>query len=80
MTITALDPNTALIIVDLQKGIVALPLVHPIEPVVERSRALLDAFRQRGHPRSARHPERLSMPRTHWMRRRVHGARPSEPV
>lgn len=48
MTITALDPNTALIIVDLQKGIVALPLVHPIEPVVERSRALLDAFRQHG--------------------------------
>ena len=50
MALTALDPTTALIVVDLQKGIVALPLAHPIEGVVERSRALLDAFRKRGLP------------------------------
>lgn len=50
MTLTALDPNTALIVVDLQKGIVTLPLVHSIDQVVERSCALLEAFRQRGLP------------------------------
>lgn len=50
MALTTLDPITALIIVDLQKGIVDYPFVHPIDRVVERSRALLDAFRERGLP------------------------------
>jgi len=50
MALTTLDPNTALIIVDLQKGIVGSAFVHPIDEVVERSRALLDAFRRRGLP------------------------------
>lgn len=50
MAITTLDPNTALIIVDLQKGIVGFPFVHRIDKVVERTRALLDAFRARGLP------------------------------
>ena len=50
MALTTLDPNTALIIVDLQKGIVGSPFVHPIDKVVERSRVLLDAFRERGLP------------------------------
>ena len=36
MALTTLDPNTALIIVDLQKGIVGLPFIHPIDKVVER--------------------------------------------
>jgi nicotinamidase-related amidase len=48
--LTTLDPNTALVVVDLQKGIVDLPLIHPIAGVIERTRALLDAFRQRGLP------------------------------
>lgn len=30
MALSALDPKTALIIIDLQKGIVSLPLVHPV--------------------------------------------------
>lgn len=50
MALTTLDPNTALIIVDLQKGIVGSAFVHPIDEVVERSRALLNAFRRRGLP------------------------------
>jgi nicotinamidase-related amidase len=45
-----LDPNTALIIVDLQKGIVGLPLVHPIDEVLRCNRALADAFRARDLP------------------------------
>lgn len=50
MALTMLDPKTALIVVDLQKGVVGLPLVHPIDAVVARARALADAFRARGLP------------------------------
>lgn len=50
MALTQLDPNTALIVVDLQKGIVGLPLVHPIADVIDRTRELLDAFRMHKMP------------------------------
>ncbi|MGG1947402.1 isochorismatase family protein [Trinickia sp. NRRL B-1857] len=50
MALTRLDPNTALIIVDLQKGIVDSPFIHPIEGIVDRARALIDAFREHGLP------------------------------
>jgi nicotinamidase-related amidase len=50
MTITTLDPQTALIIVDLQRGIVASPKAHPLEPIVKNAAMLADAFRSRGLP------------------------------
>lgn len=50
MTVTTLDPKTALIVVDLQKGIVSLPAVHPMDGVVRRVGALLEAFRGHGLP------------------------------
>ncbi len=50
MTVTALDPNTALIVIDLQKGIVSLPVVHPIAAVIERSALLARTFRRHGLP------------------------------
>ncbi|MFD4630902.1 isochorismatase family protein [Streptomyces sp. NPDC058284] len=50
MTATVLDPTTALVLVDLQKGITALPTVHPSQQIVERAAALADAFRGRGLP------------------------------
>ena len=50
MALTTLDANTALLVVDLQKGIVGLPAVHPIAGVIDRARALLDAFRRRDLP------------------------------
>ena len=50
MPLTTLDPRTALIIVDLQKGIVSSPFIHPIDDVVQRSRALIDTFRTQGLP------------------------------
>jgi len=50
MTLSALDPNTALIVVDLQKGIVGLPTIHPIGGIIENACALADAFRARGLP------------------------------
>ena len=48
MPVTQLDPHCALIVVDLQKGVVGLPLVHPVEGVIARTRKLLDAFRAAG--------------------------------
>jgi nicotinamidase-related amidase len=50
MALTTLDPNTALIVVDLQKGIVGLPAIHPMADIVARARTLLDAFRRHGLP------------------------------
>jgi nicotinamidase-related amidase len=50
MTLTTLDPNTALIIVDLQKGIIGFPAIHPIGDIIERARALADAFREQSLP------------------------------
>jgi nicotinamidase-related amidase len=50
MPITTLDPQTALIVVDLQQGIVGLPLAHPVDAVTQRSIALLRAFRDRELP------------------------------
>jgi nicotinamidase-related amidase len=48
--ITALDPKTALIVIDLQKGIVSYPTVHPIGDVLRHAAALTGAFRRVGLP------------------------------
>lgn len=50
MAITTLDPNTALVVIDLQKGIVAYPTAHPTAEVVAHASALADAFRRHGLP------------------------------
>ncbi|HHX2099342.1 TPA: isochorismatase family protein [Pseudomonas aeruginosa] len=50
MAVTAIDPNCALIVIDLQKGIVSLPAVHPLDGVVRNVAALGDVFRARGLP------------------------------
>ena len=50
MALSTLDPKTALIVIDLQKGIVAYPTVHPIHEVVKHASALADAFRRHGLP------------------------------
>ncbi|WP_066947440.1 isochorismatase family protein [Streptomyces lushanensis] len=50
MTATTLDPGTALVVVDLQKGIVSRPTVHPADGVVARSAELAAAFRAKGLP------------------------------
>jgi nicotinamidase-related amidase len=48
MPVTTLDPKTALVVIDLQKGLVGLPTVHPTNDVVKHARELADAFRQHG--------------------------------
>lgn len=50
MAATTLDAKTALIIVDLQKGIVGLPVSHPVEDIIANCRQLADAFRSRELP------------------------------
>ncbi len=50
MALTTLDPKTALIIVDLQKGVAAAPAIHPIADIVARSRALAEACRRHDLP------------------------------
>ena len=50
MPVTALDPKTALIVIDLQKGIVSLPVAHPIEGVIKRVSTMAAAFREQGLP------------------------------
>jgi nicotinamidase-related amidase len=50
MAVTQLDPKTALIVIDLQKGIVGLPTVHPIGDVIKQAVTLTDAFRRKGLP------------------------------
>ena len=42
---TNLDSATALVLIDLQDGITALPTAHPSEEIVKRCAQLADAFR-----------------------------------
>ena len=50
MTVTTLDRNAALIVIDLQKGVVGFPTVHPIGGVLASATVLTTAFRRRGLP------------------------------
>lgn len=50
MAVTMLDTHTALIVIDLQQGIVSLPVVHDVKPVIERCAQLTSAFRAKKLP------------------------------
>jgi nicotinamidase-related amidase len=50
MPLTACDPNTALIVIDLQKGLVDGSFIHPICEVIDRTRELIDVFRAKNLP------------------------------
>jgi nicotinamidase-related amidase len=50
MLLTTLDPNTALIVIDLQRGIVTGSFIHPIAEIIDRTRALIDVFRANDLP------------------------------
>jgi nicotinamidase-related amidase len=50
MPLTKLDPIAALVVIDLQKGIVGMPTVHPAGEIVGRAAQLARAFRQHGLP------------------------------
>lgn len=40
-----LDPVCALVVIDLQQGVLAFPVAHAVEPIIEKSAALAAAFR-----------------------------------
>jgi nicotinamidase-related amidase len=50
MPLTKLDGTAALIVIDLQKGLLGMPTVHPMAGIIERSAQLARAFRERGLP------------------------------
>jgi len=50
MPLTKLDTTAALVVIDLQKGIVGLPTVHPAGEIIGRAAQLARAFRERGLP------------------------------
>jgi nicotinamidase-related amidase len=50
VTLTTLDPKTALIVIDLQRGVVGLTCAHPMGTVVSNSATLAEAFRADGLP------------------------------
>lgn len=50
MAISKIDKTPALIVIDLQKGIVQFPATHPTKDVIANAGALATAFRTRGFP------------------------------
>lgn len=46
MPVTALDPKTALVVIDLQKGLSKYPTIDPFADVVAHAARLADAFRR----------------------------------
>ncbi|WP_316830786.1 isochorismatase family protein [Pedobacter aquatilis] len=43
--ITEIDKNTALVLIDLQNGITAMPVIHKVEHILQNAATLVDAFR-----------------------------------
>ena len=50
MPLTQLDKNAALVLIDLQKGIVGRPTAHPAMEIVARAAQVAQAFRDHGRP------------------------------
>jgi nicotinamidase-related amidase len=50
MPVTTIDPQTALVVIDIQKGIVRMPTAHPAGSVVANVVRLVDAFRAKQRP------------------------------
>jgi nicotinamidase-related amidase len=50
MPLTTIDPKTALVLIDLQRGIVAQPTAHPTSEIIKRARDLSDGFRRNHLP------------------------------
>jgi nicotinamidase-related amidase len=50
MSLSQLDPVAALVVIDLQKGVLAIPTEPPTSVVLERSARLAAAFRAKNLP------------------------------
>ena len=60
--ITALDRKTALVQIDMQRGIVSGDKTHPTQPIIDNIARLQTAFRQAGLPVVIVHVEPISSP------------------
>jgi nicotinamidase-related amidase len=49
MPITTIDLKSALVVIDMQKGIVASPIVHPAKAIVQNVVRLANTFREKKH-------------------------------
>ena len=50
MPLTLLDPGSALVVIDLQKGLMSYPTVDPVADIASRAARLANAFRKRRLP------------------------------
>jgi nicotinamidase-related amidase len=50
MPLSILDPRPALVVIDMQKGILRMPVAHPVTEIVQQAASLADAFRRRQIP------------------------------
>jgi nicotinamidase-related amidase len=50
MPVTTLDPHTALVVIDMQKGILGMPTIHPSASVLAGVVRLVDGFRAMNRP------------------------------
>lgn len=50
MPLTALDVMPALVVIDLQKGIVTIPAAHPVSEIIDRTAQIARAFREHRWP------------------------------
>jgi nicotinamidase-related amidase len=50
MPLTQIDPVAALVVIDMQKGIVGLPTAHPAADITARVAKLVQGFRAKGLP------------------------------
>ena len=76
MTLTTLDPKTALIVIDLQKGIISVPSLHPMAEIVRNAAALASAFRHHDLPVVLVHVAGTASGRTEQVL--SHGQRPAD--
>lgn len=48
--ITAIDINTALVLIDLQNSVMAVPIVHSMDDILSNVNKLISVFRRKGLP------------------------------
>ena len=73
VSLTAMDPTSALIVVDLQMGTITTPTAHPVQHVIDQTNVLIRAFRRRRLPIvftqvAGRPPGRTAEPRASRVR------------
>ncbi|HVC36044.1 MAG TPA: isochorismatase family protein [Candidatus Dormibacteraeota bacterium] len=50
MALSTIDPKTALVVIDMQKGITSLPTAHPMDDIISNNSSLTNAFRAHKRP------------------------------